>query len=185
MPDNAPSKAPRRALARTVPARHDDPSTWLRRGEAAQILGTNRDGVRALEKRGVLRPIRDPAGDARFDPDAVNAFAASHPKFGQKLWDDGDLTAAAAKLFDAKVPRREVVQRLRITFARADELYEDWLKGDFPAAVRARQQQRALEAAAARERTRDKKQRRLDDALKTLRTTLARRPGEPDKGGLR
>ena len=147
---------------------HDDPTTWLQRFEVARILGLTRNGVFDIEHRGGLHPIRNARGDKLFDPDEVQAWAIAHPKQGRKLYDDGDIAAAAFKLFSDGKTRREVVIELRITCDRVDKLYEQYRVDDLDVALAAR---RAAERRAGEEReraARDRRRRRVFDALKTL-----------------
>lgn len=160
---------------RVVPPVHDDPATWLYRGEVAKLLNSTREGVRLLTARGALHPIKNARGDWLYDPDEVAAWSVAHPKLAARLLDDGDLTAAAFELFDAGATRREIVKKLRITCDRVDKLYEQYRVDDLDAALAAR---RAADRRAHEEReraARDQRRRRVFDALKTLQAKTPRR----------
>lgn len=149
---------------RLVAPRHEDPATWLSRGEVAKLLGVTNVAVLHLDRKGALHPTRDFRGDARYDPDEVNAYAVSHPRRGGRIFDDGQLAAEASRLFAANTGRRAVVTALRVTYARADELYAEWARGDDFKVVRAA---RAAERTAERaERARTQKRAALRRALR-------------------
>lgn len=154
---------------RYVAPRHDDPTTWLSRGEAAKLLGITTVSVLRLDKSGALHPIRDFRNDARYDPDEINAYSVAHPRRGRGILSDGDLTAEAVKLLEQGRNRRELVVELRITFARADELYREWAHGDFETALaaHARAETRRAQQREQAERERARAQRRAQ-----LRQTL-------------
>lgn len=153
---------------RLVPPVHNDPSTWLYRGEVAKLLNSTREGVRLLDARGALHPIKNARGDWLYDPDEVAAWSVAHPKVAARLLDDGDLTAAAFDLFDAGASRREIVKKLRITCDRVDALYEQWKVDDLDAALAARRAAQERERDEREQRTRAQRRRRVLDALKGL-----------------
>ncbi len=156
---------------------HDDPETWLSRGEVARLLGVSNVSVLLYTKNGTLHPIRDARGDNRYDPDEVNAYSAAHPR-GRIILTKGELAAAFAQLMSENKGRRDAVIELRITFEQADRLYTEWMRGnEFPGAVAERAKERAqrAETRALRAHERAREQRRaharrvVREALKGLR----------------
>ena len=157
-------------MVRRHPPDHNDPTTWLHRGEVAKLLGTTRNVVKKLQLEGALHPLKDSRGDLLYDPDEVHAYALAHPKLGRKLYDDGDITAAAFKLFEEGKTRRQVVMTLRITCDRADALYAEWKRDDFDEVLA---EKRAAETRATAEREaqrRETRRKRIFDTIKSLRT---------------
>jgi len=156
---------------------HNDPATWLRRGEVGKLLGIPRTSVRYLETNGALHPLRDERGDYLYDPDEVNAYAVSNPRRGAKIYDDGDLTCEAAKLFELGKNRNEVVVALRITYDRADALWQEWRCADFETAAKLRRTQEAQAAAERLQAAADRKREASRKRSRALMQTLTRDPG--------
>ncbi len=134
-----------------------------------------------LDKVGALHPTRDFRGDARYDPDEVNAYAVSHPRHGRRIFDDGELTAEFAKLMAQGKGRRDAVMELRITFARADELHAEWMRGnEFAVAQASRMQEHARNeerrALAARERERERRRVHVRQVMREALKGLRREP---------
>lgn len=174
-----------RVGARTIPPDHNNPASWLRRGEVARLLGISNIAVAHATKSGGLHPITDARGDKLYDPDEVNAYAITHVRRrGARFMDDGELAAEAAKLFAAGAGRREAVMALRITYARVDELYLEWKRGDsYDAAIAAREQEhaRSEQARAQARAERDRARRRLA-TYRMLRESLRGSGGGRDRG---
>ena len=168
--------APSSRVRRHVHPEHNDPATWLRRGEVGKLLGIPRTSVRYLETNGALHPLRDERGDYLYDPDEVNAYAVSNPRRGAKIYDDGDLTCEAAKLFELGKTRNEVVVALRITYARADALWEEWHCGDFEAAAKRRRARAAAETLDKLQTAADRKRNAARERTLALMRSMARNP---------
>ncbi len=161
-------------LKRSTPPDHNDPTTWLHRGEVAKMLGIPRETVRSIEKYGGLHPTKDGRGDMLFDPDEVKAWAMAHPRLGVKLYDDGDIAAAAFKLFEAGRTRVQVVIALRITCERVDALWEEWRRGDFEDAAKARHRAQLQAQAEQEAKARDQRRQRSLETLRKLQAKATR-----------
>jgi hypothetical protein len=122
-----------------------------------------------LETNGSLHPIKSANGECLYDPDEVHAYGASHPKKGPRFYDEGELTAVAFEMFSEGAQRREVVIKLKITCARADELWDEWCVGDFDMAARRRRERAIADATSQERRERERaRQARHDRAVAAM-----------------
>jgi len=167
-------QAPISRAKRRVHPDHNDPATWLRRGEVAKLLGISRISVKYLDGTGGLHPIRDQRGDYFYDPDEVNAYALSHPRRGAKIYEDGELTCEAFKLFEEGKTRVQVVIALRITCERADALWTEWQRGDFEDAAKARHRAQLRAQVEQEAKARDQRRQRSLETLRKLQAKATR-----------
>jgi hypothetical protein len=151
-------------IKRTKLPDHNDPSSWLSKGEAAKLIGVTRQMIRKLTVEGAFHPIRDSYGDAFFDPDEVHSYAVTHPKI-KRFGSHGELAAEAFKLFQAGHRRQDCVIELRCTPQEVDELWAEWKRDDFASARAERAAQAELHE---RERKRDRAMKAALEAMRAM-----------------
>jgi hypothetical protein len=111
----------------------NDPSKWLTRNEATDMLHCARATLSNYEARGYLHPKYIKRTDARgasqntvvYSQEELKRLAARMKR--STMRDPGDIAALAYDLFDEGKPLREMVKILRVTPEMLEHLRNKWL----------------------------------------------------------
>lgn len=109
-----------------------DTSTWLTREQASDLLGVSIQSLRNWETRGYLTVGKKRSAHYQrdvtvYDPDELARMPRRLYKMASPKLDAGEIDARVFQLLDAGKCLREIVVEVRIPYAQAEHLREQWL----------------------------------------------------------